>query len=130
MYIGIMTDRPDMDGKIPALFADANYLLIVDADTGAVHAKYNRSGITDSDFARKLIEHDCEAVLCGPIERESFLIIADEGCITRYNCVGLSVSDALKAMRADQLPFIVDFIGGIGCGSAHTNCECGHEEEA
>ena len=130
MNIGIMTDRPDMEGKIPALFADANNLLIVDADTGTVHAKYNRSGMSERDFARKLIEHDCEAVLCGPIEREPFLIIADEGCITRYNCVGLSAGDALKAMLSDKLPFIVDFIGGVGCHSAHTACDCEHGEKA
>ena len=130
MFIGIMTDGPDMDGKIPALFADANYLLIVDADTGTVHAKFARSGMTDRDFARKLIDHDCEAVLCGPIEREPFLIIADEGCITRYYCVGLSAGDALKAMLADQLPYIVDFIGGTGCGSSHTTCSHEHGEKA
>ena len=79
MYIGIMTDRPDMDGKIPALFADANYLLIVDTDTGTVRTKYTRSGMTDRNFARKLIEHDCEAVLCGPIEMEPFLITVEPG---------------------------------------------------
>jgi len=130
MYIGIMTDKPDMDGIIPALFADANFLLIVDADKDTVCAKYARSGMTDRNFARKLIEHDCEAVLCGPIEKEPFLIIADEGCITRYYSVGLSAGEALKAMLAEQLPLIVDFIGGTGCGAAHTNCDCGQGEKA
>jgi hypothetical protein len=130
MYIGIMTDSPDMDGKIPALFAEANFLLIVDADAGTVHAKYTRNGMADSGFARKLIEHDCEAVLCGYIEREPFLIIADEGCITRYNCVGLSAGDALKEMLNDKLPLIVDFIGGTGCHSVHTACDGGHGVKA
>ena len=130
MYIGIMTDRMGKEGKIPALFADASCLLITDADTGIVHAKYTGNDMTGSDFARKLIEHDCEAVICGPIEREPFLIIADEGCITRYNGVGLSADDALKAMNADRLPLIVDFIGGSGCGSAHTECSHEHGEKA
>lgn len=130
MYIGIMTDGPDMNGIIPAFFADADYLLIVDADTGAVHAKYARTGMTDSDFSRKLIVHDCEAVLCGPIETEPFLIIADEGCITRYNGVGLSADDALKAMMVDRLPLIVDFIGGSGCNSGHGECRHEHGEDA
>ncbi len=129
MYIGIMTCGSDMDGKIPAMFADANYLLIADADTGIVHVRYARNGMTDRDFARKLIEHNCEAVLCGQIEKEPFLIIADEGCITRYNGTGLSADDALKAMNADLLPLIVDFIGGIGCGSAQTECSNEHGEK-
>ena len=130
MYIGIMTDRADMDGKIPALFAEASCLLIADAETGAVHAQYDREGNTDSDFARRLIEYDCEAVLCGPIEKEAFLIIADEGCITRYNGVGLSAAEALKAMNADKLPLIVDYIGGSGCGSSHTDCSHEHGGKA
>ena len=129
MLIGIMTDKPEMDGKIPALFADSRYLLIVNPDTRAIEAKYSSDGTGGISFARKLIEHDCEAVLCGELDREPFLIIADEGCITRYNGIGLSAADALKAMTEDRLPFIKDCIGGTGCHSAHSASDCAHGEK-
>ena len=126
MYIGIMSCTQDMEGNIPSLFSTSEYLLIMDADNSVIHAIYPRNGMTDSFFARKLILHNCEAVICGPIEKEPFLIIADEGCITRYCGAGLTVKAALRAMLEDRLPYLVDFIGGTGCESEHSSCDCAH----
>lgn len=128
MNIGIMTDKPDMEGFIPDMFSEAKYLIIKDADKEEIIAKYSRAELEDIGFARKLIEHDCEAVICGPIEKEPFEIIAVEGCVTRYYGVGLSAKDALKAMMEDKLPLIVDCINGTGCSSSHTACDKKHGE--
>ena len=61
------------------------------------------------------MEWDCEAILCGPIDRMPFLIIADRGHITRYDAAGLQALDALEKMQAYQLQYLTAAIDGTGC---------------
>ncbi len=130
MYIAAMTEGPGADGIVAPVFADAGYLLILDGETGEVTASYARGGMDDCDLAGKIVEHDCEAVLCGPIEEDPFIIIADEGCVTRYQAGGLTAREALRRMNAYQLEMIPDFIGGTGCGSGQeSNCCHSHGDE-
>ena len=130
MYIAAMTEGPGADGIVAPVFADAGYLLILEGETGEVTASYTRGEMDDCDLARKIVEHDCEAVLCGPIEEAPFIVIADEGCVTRYQASGLTAREALRRMNAYQLEMIPDFIGGTGCGSGREeNCCHGHGEE-
>ena len=116
MKIAVTSDRPGLDGLVPELFAGSPWLLIVNADSGELlHAAAgNEAG--DLGLAHEIVKWDCEGVLCGPIEKEPFIIIADEGGVTRYDAAGLTVRDAFAGMEARKLPLIRDYIGGPGCG--------------
>lgn len=99
-------------------------MLIFETDkNNAVVTTYPRGTMTDCDLAKKMVMHECEAVLCGPIEEDPFVIIADEGCITRYKADGMRANQALVAMLHYRLGMIPDFIGGTGCHSGdEANC--------
>lgn len=136
MKIAVLSDTPGLNGKVPALFSQSPCLLIVNAETGELlHATTREEGADGQDiaFAREILRWDCEGVLCGPIEREPFIIIADEGCVTRYDASGMAVMEALERMNMRSLELIRDHIGGEGCQGEHNSgssaCECGHHHE-
>lgn len=124
--IAIALDAKGPLGKVPELFSQTEYLLLMETGPGTVREVFERQGRQDADLARKILEWDCECVLCGPIEKESFLLIADEGAVTRYNAADLSLDKALAAFKADALELIRDHIGGQGCesGADSTHREC------
>ena len=129
MNIAVMTDNPGMSGMISETFSVAAYLQIIDNESGKIITSYIRDKLTDSDLANKIVENDCEAVICGPIEQDAFVIIADEGCVTRYDGRGLRAGVALNRMNEYALTMITDFIGGEGCGSGTGECNHEHENE-
>lgn len=130
MNIAIMTADPGMSGMIPAAFAGASYLLIADNDTARITETVARGDMDDCALAELIVSHGCEAVICGAIEEAPFVIIADEGCVTRYNGIGLRAATALRKMNAYELTLIRDFIGGTGCGSSEKNeCDQRHGED-
>ena len=75
------------------------------------------------------MEHDCEAVICGPMEKEAFEIVAGAG-VTRYLGSGHTVQHAYSYMNRYKLELIRDYIGGPGpFGHSHSGaCECGEED--
>ena len=136
MKIAVLSDTPNLGGKVPAQFSQSPCLLVINAETGQLlHtvARDDKAEGQDIAFAREILRWDCEGVLCGPIEREPFIIIADEGCVTRYNASGLPVVEALARMNSRSLELIRDYIGGDGCQGEHNSggsaCECGHHHE-
>lgn len=126
--IAVAMDEKGPLGVVPDLFAKTGQLLLVESALGTVREVFARAGRSDVELARKILEWNCECLLCGDIEREPFIIIADEGCVTRYNAAGLGFDNALKAFRADALELVRDHIGGQGCQSTDdgTPREC-HE---
>ncbi len=124
MKIAVASDRPDLTGRVPALFAETPYLLIVEADDGRLLQVAARDADGDASLARRVLHWDCEGILCGPIEEEPFLILADEGGVTRFLAAGLPAAAALARMEARQLEFIRDFIGGAGCGGHSSGGDC------
>ena len=53
-----------------------------------------RDCLDDEALALRIVEEDCEAVLCGSIEESPFIILADQGCVTRYLAAGLRAPTA------------------------------------
>lgn len=111
-----------MDGKgplgiVPEFFAQTEYLLLMETASGTVREVVAREGRGDEELARIILQWNCECVLCGPIEEAPFIIIADEGAVTRYNASGLGLDDALKAFKINGLELIRDHIDGQGCQS-------------
>lgn len=114
----------DGEARVAGEFAAGVCLMIADADTGECLCALPVQEMTPVEVAGKIVEADCEAVITGPISRGPFEIIADEGCATRYNGVGLPMAEALEKMNAYALPLIPDYIGGTGCHPGNeANCK-------
>lgn len=127
LKIAIATDGPMLDSEVCGRYAELSYLLIVDAESGKLLNRIERNGCSDVDMARQIVAEDCEAVITGPIEEAPFVIIADEGCCTRYNGAGLPVLLAVDKMNDYALPLLTDFIGGNGCHPGdESNCQHHH----
>jgi hypothetical protein len=124
MLIAVASDSPDRNGTVPAFFAETPYRLFFDTESGGLLHVQTRSPGGDRDFAREMLRRDCEGVLCGPLEEEPFLLIADEGCITRYNAAGLPVAEALDRFGRRGLDLIRDHIGGRGCQNHAGGARC------
>ena len=127
LKIALATDGPMLDSEICAKFETLRYLLIVDAQTGKLLRPIPREGRSDTEMAKQIVAEDCEAVISGPIEEAPFVIIADEGCCTRYNGAGLPALLAVDKMNDYALPLLTDFIGGTGCHPGdESNCQHHH----
>lgn len=121
--IAVALDDSGPLGVVPEYFAGTGQLLLVESGPGMVREVVRREGAADVELARRILDWGCECVLCGLLEEAPFLIIADEGCVTRYNAAGLSLENALQAFRENELELIRDYIGGRGCQSAAEGLE-------
>lgn len=126
MNLGIVTDRRTDDAVVSETFEGGNYLIIVDADRmAALNVSRNEGG--GQNFPAVLLEYDCEAVVCGTIQKPAFEAVAGRD-ITRYDGAGLPLGDAVELAVLNRLPLIVDFEGGTGCADLpHDECSCGEE---
>lgn len=122
MKVAVTSTAPGPDGSVPEYFAGSPYLLIIDSRYNKILHNIPNNG-DDTELAREVLRHDCECVLCGPIEEAPFLIIADEGQVTRYNAAGKSVEEALDDFEQNLLELIRDHIGGQGCESTRSHAE-------
>ena len=116
MNIAIASETEEIDGLVPATFKESPFLMIIDADKNQIFHVYGKQDPDNLVFAKKVVEHDCEAVICGPI---------------RYLGSGHTVQKAYSYMNRYKLELIRDYIGGPGpFGHSHDfSCECGEEEE-
>lgn len=130
MKIAIAADGCDMESKVTAKFADACWLSIVEMDRQRICEKVRRGNqdAENEEFAKIIVDRNCESVICGEIERKPFEILAAAG-VTRSLGAGLTIPDAIK--RENILDLITNYIGGAGCDSeSHYSetCSCGHDE--
>ncbi|MGI6492009.1 MAG: NifB/NifX family molybdenum-iron cluster-binding protein [Pelotomaculum sp.] len=131
MKIAVMANGCDEGSKVTEKFADAQWLLIADMEKKRIiEAIEKKDGDTaNTELAKIIVERDCESVICGPIEKIPFEILA-ENHVTRSMGSGLTVIDALT--YESQLELITDCIGGTGCpgesDSSETGTRC-HEHE-
>lgn len=132
LKVAVAASGPSLENSVPAAFEDTAYLLVVDADAEEL---LDTVGSGERDpmgrsmyFAQKVVDLDCEALLCGVIEPEPFTILAEENSVTRYLAAGLTAQDSISRMKQYSLELITDYIGGTGCPEADpANCEHGHE---
>ncbi|MDR0468750.1 MAG: hypothetical protein LBH09_02115 [Peptococcaceae bacterium] len=133
LKVAVATSDATASGVVPALFQDATHLLIIDAETGEVLEVVEGENPDQLErslyLAGKVVEFDCEALLCGGLEREPFAVLAEENCVTRFDAAGLYVQDGICRMNENTLGLITDFIGGTGCPDADPS-NCGlHDED-
>lgn len=129
MKIAITSDTEEINGLVPANFKESPFLMIIGADRNGIFHIYGKQDPDNLVFAGKVVGHGCEAVICGPMEREAFELVAGAG-VTRYLGSGHTVQRAYHYMNLYRLDLIRDYIGGPGAfGHSHSgSCECGEEE--
>ena len=66
MNIAIASETEEIDGLVPATFKESPFLMIIDADKNQIFHVYGKQDPDNLVFAKKVVEHDCEAVICGP----------------------------------------------------------------
>jgi predicted Fe-Mo cluster-binding NifX family protein len=112
---------------IPENLRQATHLFIVDTERFEVLRILTADEPMDRDvaFARRTIDENCEAIICGEIEERAFELLA-AACVSRYNGTGHHASQATKLIKAYQLPLIREYIGGPGCAGERSGGEC-HE---
>ena len=128
MYIGAIADGKEKNALISDTFEGGKYLLVMDTETEEVIKAIPSGNQGGMDFVQPLEELDCEAVVCGTIQKEAFEAVALAG-ITRYYGAGESVEKAVPMAERNELGLICDFEGGTGCGDHAHQCECGQDEE-
>lgn len=121
MKIAVTCENMEINGLVPKTFRDSEFLMIIDADKNQIFKIYGKQDPDNMVFAKKVLEHDCEAIICGPMEKEPFELLADAG-VTRYNGSGRKVQKAYDYMVRYQLPWIDEYIGGPGKGG-HSHSE-------
>lgn len=125
MLIAVTADTPALDGAVSATFEDCAYLLIVETDD-ATFTAYKNDGA--DALADRIIDADCEAVITGSFQPETFNKIAD-AMITRYNGHGNTVAEALEKMDRNVLEYIRFATPEETCNSGQGECSCGEGEE-
>jgi len=120
MRIAVATYEKSLDSIVPEKFDEAQYLLIIDIDLMKIEhiVAADEAEVPSVHFAEKILEWDCEAVLCGEIDEVPFDIIAD-GNVTRFAAAGCTVLSAIDAMNRDKLDYIRNFAGGGDCQGKH-----------
>ena len=132
MFIAVTSTTEELDGIVPKTFEESPFLMIIDADKNQVIKIYGKQDEKNMVFAQKVLDHDCEAIICGPIEKDPFELMAGK-MVSRYDGSGHTVERAYKYMVQYRLDLIRDYIGGPGAvGLSHDfsfECVEGEAEE-
>ncbi len=126
MLIAVMSDRPDLSGHVPDCFETSPALLLIETDGDRLIQAF--SGAAPEEYAARIVESGCEAVVCSShIGQACFDPIAD-ACVTRYDGEGLDVLSAARGAEDGTLPLIPEYEGGPGCAPGTGDCSHDHEE--
>lgn len=128
MKIAIAANGATLENLIPDTFEESAFLLIVETDDGSFEAFKNPEGQGSIGMAmtREILKQDCEAVICGSIEKEAFEELA-AAQITRYMGATHRATDVLKLMDEYKLDIIRVPKGEVYDPDTHnhgpSNCE-------
>lgn len=132
MKIAVATKGSTLEDQVPGTFEESAFLLIVETDDGSFEAFKNPEGQGGAGLAmtKEVLRHDCEAVICGTIEKEAFEVLSTAQ-VTRYLGANCKAKDALNLMDAYELDIIRVPKGEVYDPNRHnlgpSNCE-GHED--
>ena len=103
MKIATAMEAGHVDAVIPAQLEAAECLFIIDVEGFEVLEILSAENDKSVTFARATIDRDCEAIICGEIPDDAFEILSN-ACVTRFDGTGLTASQAVRMMNANQLP--------------------------
>jgi len=116
MNIAVAADGKNLESNVSQYFEKCKYLLIINMFDLSINDFKNEGDA--SNLAKKAIEYDCEAVITGDLNEESFNILAD-AYITRFYGFGNTVEKSLELMEKNLLKLIRNLEGTEGCGVGH-----------
>ena len=122
MLIAVAANGREAAALVSESYEESRSLLIIETDSDTIEAAYDAQDADGLFFAERTLAHDCEAVVCGTMEKPGFEAIAANS-ITRYYGAGLPALEAAHAAEDNHLPLTTDHIGGSGCGS-HERDRC------
>jgi len=123
MKIAVTAAGEGLTSPVFGEFAQTPFLLLVDMDTmECVSIPHSPAPDSDQDLARMILEHRCEAVITGKLEKKAFDMLADEA-VTRYSGTGMTAAYALDAMESRELDLIRNAAGTDACESNHGGLE-------
>lgn len=127
MLIAVSAEGWELSSAVSEKFESCRWLLLIETDTMAIEAIENNG--EGEALAEKIIDRDCEAVITGSFTPEVFNLIAG-ACITRYNGVGLTASEALERMDKNCLDYIRYADENDTCHGDHSGgvCNCGEDD--
>ena len=108
MNIAVAADGESLESQVSEKFEQCIYLLIVNMHdlTLTIMKTEELSGTSTGDnLAQKILEYNCEAIICGNIQQTAFDILVDAQ-VTRYFGAGYSVKDALELSEKKLLKLI------------------------
>jgi predicted Fe-Mo cluster-binding NifX family protein len=115
MHIAIVTETESPNSVISAEFGKHDCVSIIDVDSMTIVFSSFNQNLSLVEIARRIVESDCEALICGDLfNEEVFSILSDAG-VTRYNGSKLTILKAIDRMMNNRLPLIKDVQGGTGC---------------
>lgn len=126
MLIAVAASGYDLNAVVPETYEESRYLLIVETDRNTIITVYKQRDEDGLFFADKVLQHDCEALACGRMQKVGFEKVAN-GSVTRYYASGCTIMEAAFGALENKLPYIVDFEGGTGCGD-HSESNCEHHQ--
>lgn len=129
MKIAICCETEDASGLVAKDFRVSPFLLMIDVDKNVIYHVYGKQDPENLVFAEKIVEEDCEAVICGPVEKDAFNILAKAG-VSRYDGSGRKAQRAFVRFLRNQLPLIRDYIGGPGAVGHSHDFSCEEEDGA
>ena len=119
MRVAVCSETEDAGGLVPADFKTSPFLLMIDVEKNQIYHVYGKQDPENRVFAEKTVDQGCEAIICGPLEKEPFEIMANAG-ISRFDGSGHKAQRAYIRFLRNQLPLIRDYIGGPGpVGHSH-----------
>lgn len=119
MRIAITAADDNMNSPVFQEFATAPFLLIADDETmSCTPVRHEVSPGSPVNLAKAILEFDCEVVITGRLEEDTFLILADNH-VTRYAAAGMTAAQAVAAMERRELQFIRNPEGTDECQTEH-----------
>ncbi|XCH79139.1 MAG: NifB/NifX family molybdenum-iron cluster-binding protein [Candidatus Dehalobacter alkaniphilus] len=133
MKIAVATNGNSLEDRVPEMFEESAYLLVVETDdlSYEVYENPEHKGGSGLAMTNKIIEQDCEALISGSIEEPAFEALV-KNQITRYLGANYSAKDAIKLMGLYQLELIREYNGKEWDPHAHDHhgtCDCGNQED-
>ena len=128
MLIAVAASGGSSPPVVPERFEESGRLYITETEGERFVAVYDEPGEDGLLFARKTVEHDCEAIACGRFFTAPAFDRLAGACVTRYYAAGLPLWEAALAADRGRLPLLTDYEGGVGCGS-HERDRCAEDRE-
>ncbi len=117
MKVAISASRGDINAPVDPRFGRCPYYVFIDTETNAAEIVQNQAAMAGGgagiQAAQSVVERDAAAVITGNVGPNAFQVF-DAAGVTIYTAANMTVSQAVDALKAGNLPQV-----GAATGPAH-----------